>query len=174
MPPPARPAAAAYHIHSRATLHRRMTLIPLALAAAFAAAPAPARPRVLGVSHFAFRAADLAKSRLFYEGLLGYAVEQDGGRLLVAVNGRQFLEVRAGLEDGEDRLDHVALETDDAEAMRRFLASRGTAVRSGVAADAAGNRAVTVRDPEGHTLELVQHGPGAWPRRAVLSRDAVS
>jgi lactoylglutathione lyase len=128
----------------------------------------PLRPRVLGISHVALRASDLAHTRQFYEAFLGYATElaatgKEGWQTLhVTVGDRQYIELRAGLRPDEDRLDHVALETDDVEAMRRYLASRGVDV-PGVTREASGNRRLMVRDPEGRSIELVQRAPEAWP-----------
>jgi catechol 2,3-dioxygenase-like lactoylglutathione lyase family enzyme len=144
-------------------------LLFLALAGsptAAAAEKAPPRPRVLGLSHVSFRVSDPARARSFYETLLGYPVATAPGGLRVAVNDRQFVAVRAGLSPGDDRLDHLALETDDVDAMRAYLASRGIAAPAAVGQDESGNRAFTVRDPEGWVVELVQHSPAAWPRSA--------
>lgn len=130
------------------------------------------RPRILGISHVALHVSDMARSRSFYEDFLGYsavsAVSAKGGsrRLLLAVNDRQYVELRAGLRPEQDRLDHIALETDDVLGMRRYLASRGVAVPEAVARDASGSRAFTLRDPEGRGVELMQHDKGGWPRRA--------
>ena len=82
------------------------------------------------------------------------------------MNERQYVSLRAGLDPAADRLDHVALETDDAEAMRRYLAARGVEVPASSGKDESGNPAFTVRDPEGWTIELVQHAADTWPRRA--------
>lgn len=131
-----------------------------------AAEKAPPRPRVLGLSHVSFRVSDPARARSFYETLLGYPVATAPGGLRVAVSDRQFVAVRAGLSPGDDRLDHVALETDDVDAMRAYLASRGIAAPAAVGQDESGNRAFTVRDPEGWVVELVQHSPAGWPRSA--------
>src|SRR6185503_21179343 len=51
-----------------------------------AASPGPpARPRILGIDHAAFRVSDAAKARAFYEGLLGLRVEpaREGFRAIV-------------------------------------------------------------------------------------------
>jgi catechol 2,3-dioxygenase-like lactoylglutathione lyase family enzyme len=144
-------------------------LLLLALAAspsAPAAAKAPPRPRVLGLSHVAFRVSDPVRARSFYETLLGHPVAAVPDGLRVAVSDRQFVAVRAGLNPVEDRLDHVALETDDVAAMRSYLASRGVDVPAAVGQDESGNPAFTVRDPEGWTVELVLHSPAGWPRSA--------
>jgi catechol 2,3-dioxygenase-like lactoylglutathione lyase family enzyme len=132
----------------------------------------PGRPRVLGISHVALRVSDLARARQFYEDFLGYGTEmaatgKEGSQTLrVAVDDRQYVELRAGLRPDEDRLDYVALETDDVEAMRRYLASRGVDA-PGVTREASGSRCLRVRDPGGRSIELVQHAPEAWPRNAV-------
>jgi catechol 2,3-dioxygenase-like lactoylglutathione lyase family enzyme len=140
------------------------------------AAAGPARPRVLGISHVVLRASDLVRARVFYEDLLGYATVlaatgEDGRTLRVAVGDRQYVELRAGLRSEEDRLDHVALETDDIEAMRLYLASQGVDVPA-VAHEASGNRCLMLRDPEGRSIELVQHAPAAGPGNATLPAGA--
>ncbi|HKC11722.1 MAG TPA: VOC family protein [Vicinamibacteria bacterium] len=132
----------------------------------------PERPRILGISHVALRISNLARSRLFYEEFLGFAAvraatgEEVSATLRVAVGGRQYVELRAGLRPDEDRLDHVALETDDIEAMRRYLAAGGVDV-PGIVLDAGGNRCLMVRDPEGRSIELVAPAPGAGPRNGA-------
>jgi lactoylglutathione lyase len=119
----------------------------------------------------ALRASDLPHARQFYEDFLGYGSEtaatgKEGSQTLrIAVDDRQYIELRAGLRPNEDRLDHVALETEDVEAMRRYLASRGVDT-PGVTREASGNRCLMVRDPEGRSIELVQHAPEAWARNA--------
>jgi lactoylglutathione lyase len=147
-------------------------LLGLTLAASLAthgahAAEAPARPRILGISHVAFRVSDLARARAFYQTLLGHVTDTPpgaGAPLQAAINERQYVTLRAGLAAADDRLDHVALETDDVEAMRSYLAARGVDI---VVRNAeSGNPAITVRDPDGWALEFVQHTPETWPRKA--------
>jgi lactoylglutathione lyase len=135
----------------------------------------PERPRILGISHVALRVSDPTRSRVFYERFLGCPTVQAASgleptTLRVAVGERQYVELRAGLRPDEDRLDHVALETDDVDAMRRFLAARGVDV-PGVVLEASGSRCLMVKDPEGRSIEFVQPAPEAGPRSA-LSRPA--
>ncbi|HXB56647.1 MAG TPA: VOC family protein, partial [Vicinamibacteria bacterium] len=131
----------------------------------------PGRPRILGISHVALRVSDLARSRVFYQEFLGYATVQAAtaekdSTLRVAVGERQYVELRDGLRPDGDRLDHIALETDDAEGMRRYLAARGVEV-PGVVSEANGKRCLMVRDPEGRSIEFVQPAPEAGPRNTL-------
>jgi len=129
----------------------------LALALLLFADPA-VRPRILGVSHVGLRVSDAAAARSFYEGFLGLRG--------LAVGLRQSIELLPGLPPGQDRLDHIAFETDDAEALRRYLAARGvdTAERPGRVSD--GGARFTVHDPDGHTVEFVELPRGGPPRPA--------
>ncbi len=121
------------------------------------------RPRVLGISHVAFRVSALAAARSFYEDFLGYRAAGGPELALIPVNERQYVELRAGLQPAEDRLDHVALQTDDVEAMRKHLGSRGVPVPERLTPDAAGNPSFSLRDPEGLGLEFVQHAREGLP-----------
>jgi lactoylglutathione lyase len=140
------------------------------LCAAWAAPGAPAeRPRLLGLSHVALRVSDVERSRAFYVDFLGYAPapgRAPGAPLLIAVNERQFIELRPGLDPAEDRLEHVALSTDSADAMRAQLSARGVATGS-LERDAGDNPAFVVSDPEGRRVFLVEHVAKGWPRRAA-------
>lgn len=120
-------------------------------------APAgPPRPRILGISHVGLKVSRVAASRAFYEEFLGLGA--------LRVNPRQYVELMPGLAPEEDRLDHIALETDDAEGLRRYLASQGVIVPDRVVRDEAGARFV-VHDPDGHAVELVE--PSRPGRRAT-------
>jgi catechol 2,3-dioxygenase-like lactoylglutathione lyase family enzyme len=148
---------------------------PLAVLATLAAAlgaEAPARPPIRGISHVAFRVSDAGAARSFYEDFLGYrsfpapGMETSGSAAItiVSVNDRQYVELRPGLAAEEDRLHHIALETDDAAAMRGYLAARGVDVPAGLVPDMLGRDSFTVRDPEGHVVELVQRTRGGRMR----------
>jgi lactoylglutathione lyase len=131
----------------------------LALAVALAAIASPGttpRPHILGISHVGLRVSSVPAARAFYEDFLGLPG--------LAVNPRQHVELIPGLAVEEDRLDHIALETDDAEALRRYLASRGVDVPERVVRGDAG-RHFTVHDPDGHPVEFVQPSPAS--RRAL-------
>jgi catechol 2,3-dioxygenase-like lactoylglutathione lyase family enzyme len=116
-----------------------------ALVAALAPASAP-RPRILGISHVGLKVSNVAAARAFYEEFLGL---KD-----LRVNERQHIELVAGLAPDEDRLDHIALETDDPDGLRRLLASRGLIVLQRAVRNEAGGR-FRVSDPDGHAVEFV-------------------
>ena len=130
------------------------------------------RPRITGVAHIALFSRDVSKSRGFYTGLLGYEepfdVKQPDGSLSLTffkINERQYIELFPEREPGADRLNHIALETDDAEGVRRYLASRGIQVPEKVPRGRTGNSNFTVRDPDGHGVEIVQYEPSGWTSR---------
>ncbi|MSU65677.1 MAG: bleomycin resistance protein [Opitutus sp.] len=152
----------------------------LALAVFFAAAAAaaesgaaPRRPRITGISHAAFYVSDMTKARAFYEGFFGFASPYSsprpkGGDLVwIKINDRQSVELFPGSEvaPDADRLYHIAIEVDDAEAMRRYLKSKGIAVPATTPVGKIGNRNFTIKDPDGNGVEIVQYMPDGWTMR---------
>jgi lactoylglutathione lyase len=157
--------------------------LALALAAAPvgrlpAEGPAPARPRITGLSHVAFWVKDLAASRAFYKGFLGFdepytLTNADGSVSLtwIKINDRQSLElfpITARTPAGGDSLYHIALETDDAQAMLGYLRARGVRGPGGSPLPATagkgriGNLNFFAEDPDRHTVEFVQYEPDGW------------
>ncbi len=136
------------------------------------AANEPKRPSVIGLSHVALFVHDLDKSRAFYKDFLGFAepysvTNKDGSLHLtwIKINDRQTIELFPEKEAGSDRLNHIALETDNADAMRLYLASKGLAVPTNTPIGKIRNANYMVKDPDGHDVEIVQYLPGGWTRR---------
>ncbi|MGH9661342.1 MAG: VOC family protein, partial [Bryobacteraceae bacterium] len=107
---------------------------------------AQSRPRILGLAHVALRVGDIEKSRAFYKNFLGYTepfkLDNSDGTLaltFIKINDRQYVELFPGLTPGADRLHHISIETDDAEAMRVYLKSRGVSVPDRVPKGRIGN-----------------------------------
>jgi lactoylglutathione lyase len=123
----------------------------------------PSRPHILGISHIGLRVSVVAAARAFYEDFLGLRG--------LRVNVRQHVELISGLGPDQDRLDHIALETDDAERLRVYLDARGVEVPERVTSDQAGIR-FRVHDPDGHAVEFVQPSPTA--RRALARTEPAS
>src|ERR1700677_1932432 len=93
------------------------------------------RPSITGISHIALYVHDIEKTRAFYKDFLGFAepywINNPDGTLhltWIKINDRQTIEIFPEKEAGGDRLYHIALETDDAFAMRDYLAAHGVTV----------------------------------------------
>jgi catechol 2,3-dioxygenase-like lactoylglutathione lyase family enzyme len=136
--------------------------------------PAPKRPRITGISHAAFYVSDMAKARAFYEEFLGFQSpfsipRKDPTQQLVwiKINDRQTVELFPGSEvaPDADRLYHIAIETDDAEAMRLYLQSKGVEVPPKTGIGKIGNKNYFVKDPSGNTVEIVEYLPDGWTMR---------
>lgn len=130
------------------------------------------RPPITGVAHIALFVGDVEKSRAFYKDFLGYGEpfdlkNADGSLALtfLKVNERQYIELFPEREANSDRLNHISIETTDAEGMRRYLAARGVKVPERVPKGRIGNSNFNIKDPDGHTVEIVQYEPSGWTVR---------
>lgn len=136
-------------------------------------AQAARRPAVVGIAEVTLRAADLSQSRQFYGQVLGLAEEagSDAQHARFRVNGHQYIELIAAVAGAPaDRLVEVGFETQDADAMRRYLGAHGIAVPAQVSAGPEGTRRLVVHDPEGHQIAFVQYsgaGEGAPGAEAI-------
>ncbi len=133
---------------------------------------APRRPKVLGVAHIALSVHDIEKSRIFYKDFLGfgepYKLDNPNGSLsltFIKVNERQYIELFPEKAPNTDRLVHISLETDDAESMRVYLASKGVKVPEKVGKGRIKNSNFMITDPDGHLVEIVQYEPDSWTLR---------
>ena len=152
----------------------RILLLASLLCSSLLAQDAPKRPRITGISHAAFYVSDMAKARAFYEGFLGYQSpfsipRKDPKEQLVwiKINDRQSVELFPGSEvtPETDRLYHIAIETDDAEGMRRYLQTKGIAVPPKTGIGKIGNKNYFVKDPNGNTVEIVEYLADGWTMR---------
>jgi lactoylglutathione lyase len=136
------------------------------------AADAPPRPHIVGLSHMALYVHDLVKSRAFYKTFLGFdepysLTNKDGSLHLtwIKINDHQTLELFPEQQAGTDRLYHIALETDDAEGMRKYLGAHGVTVPDKTGKGKIGNENYFIKDPDGHFVEIVQYDPDGWTMR---------
>ncbi|HYI97244.1 MAG TPA: VOC family protein [Bryobacteraceae bacterium] len=148
------------------------TFAGLLVLAAFVFGQETKRPKITGVAHVAYYVKDVDKSRTFYKDFLGYdepflLKNADGSLSLtfIKINDRQYIELFPEREPNSDRLNHISIETDDAEAMRRYLATRGVKVPDKAGKGRIGNANFNVKDPDGHTVEIVQYMPDGWSKR---------
>jgi glyoxylase I family protein len=124
---------------------------------------------ITGLHHITLRVNDLERSRRFYEGVLGFPVDQafpgklrfrpaPGIRLVLHAPlpdmpaGDRFRERRIGL-------DHIALGVDDPAELERLvevLRRHGVATR-GIQRDPTGGSLVSFRDPDNIQWELFEN-----------------
>ena len=129
----------------------------------------PARPKVFGVAHYGVYVSDLAKARAFYEDFLGYGeaftLPKADGTVDVAyvkINDHQYVELFNEPNQGEGQLNNLGLYTDNVEQMRQYLASRGVKVPEQANRSRIGNKMISVVDPDGHTVEIVEYLADSW------------
>jgi catechol 2,3-dioxygenase-like lactoylglutathione lyase family enzyme len=136
-------------------------------------AQTPQRPHITGVAHISLLAHDFEKTRTFYTQFLGfqepYTLKNADGSTSMTffkINDRQYIELAPEHAAGTDRLSHISLETDDIEALRAYLASKGVKVPSEAHRVRIGNLAFNIVDPAGHTVEITQYTPDGWTMKA--------
>ena len=75
------------------------------------------------------------------------------------MNERQYIELFPEKDANTDRLLHISIEVDDAEAMRAYLRSKGVKVPDKVSKGRIKNSNFMITDPDGHLVEIVQYEP---------------
>ncbi len=130
------------------------------------------RPAITGISHIAVYAKDPAVARSFYVDKIGAVRAPDpeaksGARYYI--NAEQFIEVlplTAGA--GVNRLDHLAYNTVNAEALRAYLARHNVDAPAKVEHATDGSAWFYVHDPEGNRVEFMQ--PPAHPKQVSSAK----
>ena len=127
------------------------------------------RPRILGISHVAVFVHNVDSSIAFYRDFLGYQEQYrlnkpsgEPSTIFMKINKLQCIELFPERKKGSDRLYQVALITDDAEAMRAYLASHGVKVPAKVSKGRIGNYNFNCTDPDGRIVEIVQYERDGW------------
>lgn len=122
------------------------------------------RPLIVGIADIAFKVSDIKKSKLFYEGMLGYlclpalAGISKESSYYIQINQRQTITIQSGLKEGEDeRLVSVSFETTNVESMRLYLTSKGISVPDAVTRETETISSFSVIDPDGHQLKFIQY-----------------
>jgi lactoylglutathione lyase len=141
----------------------------LLLAVLAICAQAAERPKITAIANIAVKVDNLDEARKFYSGVVGMAEAfqtKDAGvagdLACFKINDRQYVEVSPTLKsETEDRLIRIGLETNDARAMRDYLAGKGIEVPAKVEKDLNGNYSFVVKDPDGHLVQFVQYLPGS-------------
>jgi len=145
--------------------------LSLLLMAATTAAE-PKRPKILGIAHMALYVHDIGQARGYYKDFLGYGEpfqlnNADGSLSLtfIKVNEDQYIELFPEKQAGTDRLAHIAIQVEDAEAMRVYLAAHGVKVPATTPKGRTRNSNYMITDPDGHLVEIVQYEPDGFTRR---------
>jgi catechol 2,3-dioxygenase-like lactoylglutathione lyase family enzyme len=150
-------------------------LIASSFLAQDAAKPRPdlSRPKILGVAHVAFYVSDLTKTRTFYKDFLGFDEEpftlkkEDGSERIafIKINDNQYVELFAEAPKADGRLNHVSIYTVNADQMRNYLAAKGVKVPDTVGKGQTRNKNFNIKDPDDHTVEIVEYQPDSWTSR---------
>jgi len=112
--------------------------------------------RIKQLDHASVRITDLARSRAFYEGLLGLraAPRPDlgfpGAWYEVGDAQIHLIEQRKMFDDIDPTDPHLALQVDDLEAVRRVLDARGVPYLQ------FGGSQLWIRDPDGNVVEICE------------------
>ncbi|MDQ2774025.1 MAG: VOC family protein, partial [Acidobacteriota bacterium] len=130
-------------------------------------------PQIIGIAHISLLAHNFDASRSFYRDMLGfeepYSLKNADGSpsmTFFKVNEGQYIELAPEKTAGQSRLNHFALEVPDAEAMRKYLNSRGVEVPDHVPTGRIGNLNFMIKDPQGVSVEIVQYGSASWTVQA--------
>ncbi len=139
------------------------SLIALGIAAAaisVAASSAQERPKITGISHLAVYTSNPTATDHYYRVTLGAAREADPENpagVKYAFSATQYIEVLPLPPNaGVNRMDHAALNTADAEGVRKYLAAKGWKTPAKVTKGKDGSRWFEVLDPEGNRIQFVQ------------------
>jgi catechol 2,3-dioxygenase-like lactoylglutathione lyase family enzyme len=131
------------------------------------------RPHLPGLAHVAFRVSDMERTSAFYESLLGYeepfSLKDSNGKITLAfvkVNDLQYVELFQGDARSQGQFDHFALYTDDLTAMRAYLSAQKVPIVEDIHQGRIGNSFLTIRDPDGHPVEILQYSKTSLTARS--------
>ena len=119
-----------------------------------------------GIAHVAFRVASLEASRAFYNklGFDQFFEMKQGDRTTEAflkINDHQFIELYPRTDPAQPiGLMHVCYESSNLDSLHAEYVKRGLTV-SDVRKAGAGNMLMTMKDPEGQTIEYTQYMSGS-------------
>ena len=135
------------------------------------------RPRILGIDHVSFYTTEPDGVKKLYGDVLGLASAEPielGGTLRYTVGTQWVGYSPAPDPKSTDRMDHVALTTDNATALRKYLVAQGIKVPQ-IQERSDHSRFFVVEDPEGHRVEFVERGKdeASPPPVAAASRHMI-
>ena len=117
------------------------------------------RPKILGISHLSVYAKDIENTKSLYTNFLGFDAPFAQQSSTFKINDKQFVSVFQEENAEADRFLNFGIETDDAELMRKYIASKGYKVPDKVTLDKLGNQSFVVKDPVGNNCQIIQYLP---------------
>jgi catechol 2,3-dioxygenase-like lactoylglutathione lyase family enzyme len=134
------------------------------------------RPHILGIDHVSFYTTAPDGVQKLYGDVLGLpsaAPVEPGGTLRYMV-GQQWVGYSPAPDpQSTDRMDHVALATDNIAALRKYLTGQGIKVPQ-IQGRSDHTLFFMVTDPDGHAIEFVEREKGeAAPAAAAVSRHII-
>jgi len=151
-----------------------LCLFVLSCGCAFAQ-QAPNRPKITGIDHVDFYTTDAAANEHLYTVVLGLSLGTplESGQTQRFMVGPQWVGYSPAPDPKTtDRMDHIAFRTADCDGLRIYLAAVGNKVPASCTALRDGTRSVVVKDPEGHSIEFVEHPKSAMV--LIAPHDSVS
>ncbi len=142
---------------------KKLVLVFALLRLCSAAQTAVPRPRILGIDHVSFYTTAPDGVKKLYGDVLGLSSAdpvEPGGTLRYIVGTQWVGYSPAPDPKSTDRMDHVALRTDNIAAMRKYLIAQGIKVPQ-IEGRADHSLFFFVTDPEGHKIEFVERDPKA-------------
>jgi catechol 2,3-dioxygenase-like lactoylglutathione lyase family enzyme len=135
------------------------------------------RPHILGIDHVSFYTTAPDGVKKLYGDVLGLASAEpvEPGGTLRYVVGRQWVGYSPAPDPkSTDRLDHVALRTDNIAALHKYLTAQGIKVPQ-IQGRADHSLFFVVDDPEGHRIEFVERGmaEAVPPSASAVSRHMI-
>src|SRR4029077_12890701 len=123
-------------------------------------AQSPSRPRITGIDHVAFYTTAPDGVKKLYGEVLGLSSAdpvEPGGTLRYLIGTQWVGYSPAPAPKSTDRMDHVALRTDNIAAMRKYLIAKGIKVPK---IQGRGDHSLffVLDDPDGHKIEFVERG----------------
>ena len=140
-----------------------LIIVLLVLGTGYAQPRSVNRPKITGVDHVAFYTTSPDANYRLYSTVLGIGTAEpiESGETQRFVIGRQWVGYSPAPDStATDRMDHVAFATDNCEALRNYLQSKGVKIPESVEQLKNGNRRFTFKDPEGHRIEFVEFSKG--------------
>ncbi|MGA1987247.1 MAG: VOC family protein, partial [Candidatus Sulfotelmatobacter sp.] len=134
------------------------------------------RPHILGIDHVSFYTTSPNGVQKLYADVLGLASAapvEPGGTMRFVV-GQQWVGYSPAPDPkSTDRMDHVALATDNIAALRKYLTEQGIKAPQ-IQGRSDHTLFFMVTDPDGHAIEFVEREKGeAAPAAAAVSRHII-